>query len=311
MPSDSGMFRKVVVLAAILCLSGGCVNFEKETIIFVFPRNSPKVELLLIYEGLRVSKTLQENEQAALTKAKEQLSSFVTQEKQFCLGDNFLLHFDLADNPRDDLTAKAQKLLLRQNLTVRNGAFFIDKSGKLGGYQRLSVSDGSRLVTHVNAIASGNLGRAAHEALEKPPADRPRDFDEETLQRIRQAAQDKFAWFKLEPGRISFTLPATPRSVAAIRKGILLKADSDTRSLVAENTWSLDQRANQVTIALGLGEGHPIRFLSQPMEPKPYNKVDEELLAYARTLKLPFEDNVDLERMIARFIRDASRSGEP
>jgi len=319
-------------LFGLALLQAGCVTFEKETIVIVFPRDSQQIKVLLVYEGLRVNRP----EAAALKTAKEQLARFVTTGQEFCLGDNFMLHFDLSEDKKDNLTSRAQKVLLRQNLAIENGSFFQDKQGKLCGFQTITIRDGNRLSTAVNAMLSAALSQMASQGLAEE-SKRPRGMDEATLKRIQQACQDKFPWLQHEPGRISFTLPATPafssqlkhtlleaERLTQLRELILAPAENAGKreqqirtlgmalaremQMLVENPWSFDQRSDRFTLALGLGNGEPIQVVSRPEENRAYTKTDEELAAHALTLKEPLRGGTTVERLIKDFLRKAQQT---
>jgi hypothetical protein len=318
------------LLAAFALAATGCVDFDKETMVFVFPPDSKEVRGLLIYEGLSV----QGNDPDDLENAKKQLTQFVADEKEFCLGDNFQLHFNQADEDNDDLSKKLQKQMQRKHLVIHNGAFFLNPDGKLCGYQTVTVKDRESFVRDLNAFASAGFSALATEWLADDSKRAP-SFDEETLRRLQKAAGAQFVWFQLEPGRVSFTAPATSATIQRVKADLLgaesvaqlrtrlaepdkdanadpakpTKAEAARRTLdfleargrlLSEAPWSFDQRADRLSIALGVGGGAPIRLAAYTSSPGGHR---EELLAHARTLKAPFKKDLTAEKLAAEFVK--------
>jgi hypothetical protein len=310
------------------------VTFEKETMVVMFPPDSTEVRGLLVYEGVRVTS----DDNMDLAKAKEQLTRFVNGGQEFCLGDNWILHFDLAPDTATDEAARALRAMLRKHLVVRNGAFFLDKDGKLCGYQTVTVRDRDKFAAGLNAQTSAGMTAFATQALADPKTVPRGWWDDESLRLVQQAGRMQFAWFRLEPGRISFTLPATPAAVRRLKREALnveeiarlrnelmapgkpagpppdarqrvdpfLANLENATGLLADTPLSFDQRADRFTVALGLGGGQPIR-LAVPGEPvQAHRKADEELIAHARTLKAPFKAGLTAEGLIAAFLKGRS-----
>src|SRR4051812_15486258 len=104
------MTRTCLLAACLLLPGAGCVTFEKETMVFVFPPDGKEVRGLLIYEGIRVSGKTEED----LKAAKAQLTQFVTSEQEVCLGDNWVTHLSWAPGEKDGLKAKTEKAMFRR-----------------------------------------------------------------------------------------------------------------------------------------------------------------------------------------------------
>jgi hypothetical protein len=337
-PTAPGRRLGALWAACVLLGSTGCVTFEKETMVFVFPPDSKEVRGLLVYEGVRVTT----DNATDLAKAQEQLTRFVNGGQEFCLGDNWILHFDLAPETGDDPAARALKAMLRKHLVVRNGTFFLDKDGKLCGYQTVTVRDRDRFAADLNAQTSAGMADFATRALADPKT-RGSWWDDESLRLVQQAARKQFAWFRLEPGRVSFTLPAAPAAVRRLKREALnveeiarlrnelmapgkpagpppdvrqrvdpfLANLENVAAFLGDTPLSFDQRADRCTIALGLGGGRPIRLTVPGAPVEAQRKVDEELLAHARTLKAPFKAGLTAEGLIAAFLKGGPPDKKP
>jgi len=68
----------------------------------------------------------------------------------------------------------------------------------------------------------------------------------------------------------------------------------------SETPLSFDQRHDRFTIALGVGNGEPIRLTTRNQP----QKHADELLALARTLKVPFSEDLTSEKLIGAFVKD-------
>jgi hypothetical protein len=214
-------------------------------------------------------------------------------------------------------------------MTVENGSFYTRADGRLCAYQTVTVKDASKLVSACNALYSETILAGLSP---KKPAD-PVVAKEDEL--IRRAARDGHAWLKLEPGRLSLTLPTTPETAQRLRRDVLGinqltevlrgleppapdKPDAPAKkpspreqverlktnaSFLADNPWSFDQRRDRVIISLGVGDGEPIR-VDLPATPRDASKVDGELTDYARTLPVKFRKGVTLDSLIEEFRKE-------
>jgi hypothetical protein len=200
----------------------------------------------------------------------------------------------------------------------------------LNGYQFLTIRDAQKLVAGINDRMSAYLVREIPETLSKP-ASTWEPFDKESLERILKAAREKHPWLELRPGRLSFTLPGAQTVFERGRREVLqfpeleklrkeagnpeqaderaaLKAMGEAVGRIERNAeWlsqlplSFDLRKDRMTLALGFGDGEPmiLKTLKQSQEKRPFEK---ELTAHARTLEVPFRDNVTVETLIAEFL---------
>jgi hypothetical protein len=312
-------FLRLAVAALLPLLATGCLDIEKQTVYVVTDKDRDEVHALLVYEGLRVSAP----NDAALKEAKEQLSQAIDKKLITLGGWPFIL--DLGPEKGDNEEAKKLKELLGKHLTIENGNFFTNADGKLCAYQRVKVKDASKLVAAGNGFISQAI--LAEQPPEKPAANAG-DKEEEEL--LRRAARDRHAWLKLEPGRLSLTMPATPEAARRMKRDVLgvnrleevlkkldpaaaekqalarqqveeLKAGA---SFLADNPFSFDQRRDRVIISLGVGDGEPIRLEMPTKQPREASKVDGELTDYARTLKVKFRKGVTTESLIEEFRKE-------
>lgn len=331
----SGRWFGLVVLMLGTLPSTGCLGleFEKQTALFVFVQDRDEIQALFVYEGLRVSdsksdKDPEKNRESNLNRASADLTGLVN-------GDHFYLGGPLprVDLKVEDKTPEEDRKaieFLKKHLTIRKGFFVTGEAGRLTYCQPIAVREPGKLVAGLNdRISAGFAG------LEEQPKDPI--WDAETFQMVQKAGRDRHTWLKLEPGRLSYTMPATPGfvtrlkremlnldQVAALRKQIdgLREKPEDMKALaatsradldrlerwlesLAENPWSLDVRTNMMTFAVGYGNSAAVR-LQVPVSPKamPAGKLEAELLVHARTLGTPFRAGVDVETLLTEFQRE-------
>jgi hypothetical protein len=188
----------------------------------------------------------------------------------------------------------------------------------LCGYQTLIVRDASKLVAAINGKISEAL------IAENPPE----SVDKASREMMLKAAHDKHAWLKLEPGRVSATVPMSwdmakrsrqnalgVEGLAEILKGLEPPAPSApsrqqveqlklAASFWADNPWSFDQRRDRVVVSLGVGDGEPIRLDCPPTNPREPTTFDAALADYAKTLPVKFrKDVITVEAIIEEFAK--------
>jgi hypothetical protein len=323
-----------VLLAVMLPLfSGGCLVFENQVLVCVFSPDGEEVHALLVYEGLQVSGDQENN----LKSAKEELTNLMTSRQNIYLAHP-LFNVSLAPPKPDDKEseeAKRGRNLLQKHLAIGPGTLFVNPKGKLCGVQTVTLRDAQQFTAGLNELISLGMDQSIGETLARK--DRPADsLDEETLRHLQQAARDRHTWLKLEPGRLSFSLPGTAKTFADFKRMALrdllvndlerlagpppkgqperpltradvLKETQDLRSLikfVAENPISRDQRRDQMVFSLGVGQGVPLRLnISYEQEtPQRPNKHAAQLLEHARALRVEFKENLTTEALVAEFL---------
>jgi hypothetical protein len=330
-----GLRRRIEYgLLLLLGVSGlGCLDFEKETMVFFFPRDVPEVRALLIYEGIGVTNDGADD----LKKAREQFTRLVEHEQEFGLGANWLLYFCLIPEESDAPETKRFKAMLRVQLVIANGALYRNKEGKLCGYQTLTIRDGRKFIDDLNNYLAPHLGHLAAEMLDNP--DKRSDvLDEQTWRLIQKAANGRFPWLEIEPGRFSFSMPATPHAVRNIKRQFFLAELQDLRDTIArlggapagqpddrtpeqrrENLLrqideltqaaqalvdlplSFDHGHDRFTISLGVGNNQPVTVTTPP---RGAVKHEKGVLEWARALKVSFREDLTTEKLVETFVKE-------
>jgi hypothetical protein len=321
----------------MLPATAGChLGHEQETIVIAFPPGRDEVRVLLIYQGFHVNSGSNKDMDSVLQSAKHDLDGLMASEQEFRLG-GWPLHFNLAPQQGDTKEQKEFREFLRKHLTIRKGVFFSDPDGRLNGYQFLEVRNARKFVAQANDRISWFLAESLSERMSNP--DRTKDdIDEESLKLILKAAREKHRWFDLKPGRITLTLPGTQtlfergkREVLQLQtlknlckeleKAEAADATAGTKALresidaierdaewLSQLPLSFDLRKDRITLSLGLGDGEPI-IVKTPLERQEKRLFEKELTAYARTLGVPFQEEVKSESLIADFLKDNGPTG--
>jgi hypothetical protein len=318
--------------------SCGCagLNFERERCVLVTPKIGNEGRLLLVYEGLSVDGT----SDSQLQKAKTELKQCMADKETFYLGSpifggRLVLPTDRGEG---EITEDTRRLVafLKKHISIEGTAFYISATGKLSGYQTLTIRDLQGFFAQINAaICKGILTDATRASAGEPRTPKP-PID----QALVKAAQENHKWFMVEPGRISFALPIRPEACAKEKRGVILNALlgfdqrqwdglpsqaangcgapkaapigltaetmkkllsdlEDSAGYLSELPLSIDQRRDRFTFSLGYGDGEPIRFAFPKCADKPCQQ--DALLKYARSLGVDFKPAVVVEKMIVEF----------
>jgi hypothetical protein len=322
-----------VAVACALSGSSGCLTFEKQTLVLVFPRGSQEVRGLLVYEGLHAAG----HTPADLARAKEELAGLFEGEQEIRLS-GWPLRFQLAPQPGDSEEVRLWRALLRKHLVIRKGGFFLDAEGKLGGYQTVTIRDRGKFVPELNRRISQSMAGVAARGLADPKG-RGAVWDEESLRLVQRACTKEFPWVQIEAGRVCLTAPASPALTRRLKRAVLEEAASlpwlrdvaegkrrgalrhelpavlsrteEAVTWLADVPWGFDQHADRFTVSLGLGGGEPIRVVLANGNRGGPREWDKELMAYARQLRVPHHAGLTAERLIADFLRGRPAGKKP
>jgi hypothetical protein len=314
--------------AAILCIFAGTgctgLTYDRQEKVFVFTKGRPEIKVLLVYEGLRV---LGDRENS-LKQAKEQLTELFVNRQEFWFGDGETpLHFSLR-NPTEGPPARLQPLL-KKHVTIDAVEFFSSADGRLCASQVLTVRDPQPLIDGLNEIISELVAEKVREEFAKPAAENNGKMDEDSLRLLDAASQQKFRWLRIDSGRFSLTIPASPALSRQIKSELLRTqfladaedmlrrqngkdAEAATRVARARNSldsicnvpWSFDQRVDRLTVSLGYGGDEPIRVSPAHTSSPPMTPLDKELIDFAHKLEVPFAARRESEAVVGQFLRN-------
>lgn len=319
-----------VFAAALLC--AGCdVTVDQQTNVIVMDPATDEVRALVVFEGIH-----------ARPDGIKEIRDFVESGRQFCLARcGWLSHIDLA--PRLNKTGpgteegrilRAVHDLARHHFLIRNRAFFINPDGRLSGWQEITIRDARQYFAAMNDLISEAVA-----LLPKGPE--PIEMDDATFALLKDAVRLRHQWIQIEPGRVSVTIPGSPEFFAPKRmklfERLLLKkvqvitgytfgsngiegvyeAETKVEDLQAMRAtidrvltlpWSVDQRHDRLTIALGYGGGLPLRLVDGEAG-KELKETETKTIEAVRYMTPAFLERATRESIIAEFLK--SGTAEP
>ena len=184
----------------------GCVEFERQTIVYRHDVERDELRMLIIYEGIYGKKADDYGE----------LRSVLVRPRTFFFA-NWILEYDRDDWVRElarldrerDTNPNTYKVAYRRliklildNVRVDNGAFYLNNEGKLSGYQRVTLSNVSELVPAFNELVNAAL---IHDELD------PTDIlaSSRSADTIKNAAYVGHHWIELDEGELRMRIPLT------------------------------------------------------------------------------------------------------
>jgi hypothetical protein len=321
------LLKPLALLTLVTLLAGsGCskVTFDRQVTALAFAPERSEVRVLLVYEGLGVFGDKPND----LAEAKKQLVEMFEERKEFWIGpDKPLFRFSL--RPPSDKDDPYQQLA-RQHVVIDRADLFTSPDGRLSGRQVLTVRDAPKFIEGLNDVLTAVMAEHARNNLAKPPEAND-VFDPESWRLVEEACGRKHKWVRLEPGRISVTVPASPAACrrfkaevlglqgletvdAAVKKGAMTPAATNgpfsdfarIRARLGDLSampWGFEQGSDRFTVSLGYGEGKPIRLEPLPLPLGRPDKLATAFHVFARQLKVPFRDKVEVGTLVDEFLK--------
>ena len=160
------MFKRLPTFVAAWCalLLTGCLDFEQQTLTYRYDAKTDTLRIFQAYQGIFGG----DKPDGLSDQEQEQLQSVLTTPRTFFFA-NWIAEYDqntvrealddlkkpvaqpqskrdLADRAGQEIFLK----LLLENVRVENGDFHLDDQGKLGGVQRVTMTQFSKLVGAAN-----------------------------------------------------------------------------------------------------------------------------------------------------------------
>ena len=189
------MKRHVFLLGILLLACSSCVEFERQDLWFRYDEKEDTLRIFNRYGG--VFSNGDENE------AMQQLASVMAGGRAFFFS-NWLLEYNAreveehASSSTNSAEDRSLARMLLDNVSVRNGKFFLGAEGKLCSYQFVEVKNASKLVKAVNAWISRTL------VPMRPPI-MSKTSDKMWL----KAAAEGHQWLTLDRGAVILRIPLT------------------------------------------------------------------------------------------------------
>lgn len=237
------------LLGLCLCLSfTGCIEFEKQEIVYHHDQEKDEIRMTLRYEGifgnLKGGQNMQKNLEDKATPDKlnllqiEQLAS-VLNEKQAFFFSNWLFEYKrsalkemLKDKPEGNTFGQPEKDLIEallKNVEIENVGFYKDKDGRLCGAQTLKLSNASQVISLTNRVLGRQLKAHLQEMREEREKKVPNSFTSETVDLIEKKTQADFPFIQVEGNLITLTMILTEPDQQRISKSTLTDLPQGTR----------------------------------------------------------------------------------
>jgi hypothetical protein len=195
--------------ATPIVVGAGCLDFKQETLLLRFEDDANTLTCLLVYEGLNAAPGGSQKEADSLEQAKTQLASFLANQGEFCLFDNWIGHIVLSPNPKDEAKVASQKRKIARLIEIRNRAFLLNERGELCAYQTITIPNVRKFEDGLNELISEVSDESITSNLAIPAEERPGKLSEESLRIIQTAARKGHRWVRISPARVEFDLPIT------------------------------------------------------------------------------------------------------
>jgi hypothetical protein len=195
----------MLALGVLVASLGGCIEFEKQTILVKLDPEADVFRMRLVYEGIYGGGDDLEKDLALLRKVGERGTVFY-------LLDNWPMEIDVG-KPEEGESDTPVAAILRPYTTVTNGTFFRNAEGKLCAWQDVEVRKASVILLALNRLVSG--------AVLLGKADPLKNADAETRELCKALALSGHAWFRIDREGLHLTFQASADDVAKLKRGLL------------------------------------------------------------------------------------------
>ena len=268
------------------------------------PTKQSNASVLLVYEGIHA------DSEADLKTTEAILKTCFRDRQGFYYGHPLLGYF-FTELPgqharKDTELEKRFRALMKQHVIITDAGLFLAPDERLCGWQVLRIGEPDRFVEACNGLISSHLAETVSTGLTEPKRI-GKEWDRETVRLVRKAIRGHHHWLRLEPGRLSFTLPGSQPFFAALKRQFLAGLPQDKgedarrlQTMLSNTPLSIDQRRDRLTLALGVGDGEPMR-VDCDYGPHEVQDFDAQLIEYAGNLSGKLEKGRP-ENFVADFL---------
>jgi hypothetical protein len=211
--------KKLITCLAVLLLPG-CIEFEKQTLVF---RHYPETDTLVIwqhYEGIYG----EDQEHGLSEKERDQLHSVVNGQRTFFFA-NWMTEYNAKDidrvikegeaelqngiEPKAEADAARQLLalaqLLKKSVTIKNGSFYLNDQNRLSATQQITIRNAGKIIRELNSSLRASILRE----------DAPFGVFEEgdpNIELLEKSAHAKMEYLTLQGQRLRFQYPLTQKN---------------------------------------------------------------------------------------------------
>ena len=309
----------LVLSCAFLC---SCMNFEKQTLILRYDKANDKLCIFQNYEGIYGDKgedELDGNEQ-------NQLDSVVNSGRTFFFGNwifeisldgieksikedeenlNNLQRMTTAEESQGAINVLKERVSLKRsmltNVKIKNGKFYLNKDGKLCGYQYVTLNNASEMVEDCNRLISAYAMNANLD-----------DMDKSFYRKLKDAALAKHTWIKLDGSSIRADVPMPYDYFQKMKSDkaesitqIINDPDKDKKALAEQiqgliSVLNSDAWGSYVDDKAIIAIGHPSKPYAK-LTGNVSSKYTDNAVKYVKD-KYGIEENVDAEKLIKDFL---------
>jgi len=199
---------KLSASISLMFLFTSCVEFEGQTLMYRYDLANDRLLCFQVYEnihGKSQTDTVGPQGEIPSKEEKNQLKSVMTGQRTFFF-DNWIIgfnqeeHLEEIENSKRDLAKADQSkkpainryIQLNEDIigsvSVKNGGFYLNDKNQLCGYQYVTISNVSEIVSGINEVWASHLQKGLMNGD---------DFDEATLKQIQEAV-DASEWVQIE-----------------------------------------------------------------------------------------------------------------
>jgi hypothetical protein len=300
-----------LAFALIVTLLGGCIEFEKQTLLVRRDAEKDEVHIRLIYEGIWAGGD-------DLAKDMAELRKVADRGTRFFLFDNWPLVVDVG-RPEEGEKDEPANALLRPFVTVTNGTFFKNADGKLSAWQDVRVVKASKVLLAMNRLVNLSIMTGKLDGLD--------DADAETLEICRNLAMAGHEWFRIDEKGIHCEFGVSKADAVKLKRAFLeelvesaveaagkrekegeekpagLDEAAAVIRILARNPFSWVHEGNRVRITLAADEHGVIRgetwnegeYVPNLLEPAEGRETPPKLPA-------PIDAEMTVEKLVEGFV---------
>lgn len=250
--------KKLAACLAVLLLPG-CIEFEKQTLVF---RHYPETDTLVIwqhYEGIHG----EDNEHDLSKKEREQLHSVVNGQRTFFFG-NWITEYNAEDTGKfiaeeearlkkgfaskpeadDARQMLAFARMVRKSVIIKNGPFYLNQQKRLSATQHVTLNNAGKITQDLNALF--------HMAILQSN----RIFDvfggfeegDPNIELLEKSAHAKMEYLTLKGQQLQFRWPMTGEH---FQRGMREKSTAKLVELARKGGVTIQQKDNLLIITAG------------------------------------------------------------
>ena len=247
--------KKLIICLAVLLLPG-CIEFEKQTLVF---RHYPETDTLVIwqhYEGIYG----EDQEHGLSEKERDQLHSVVNGQRTFFFAnwgfeynaediDRFIKEGEAELQKGIEPKAKADVVrqslvwmkLLKKSVTIKNGPFYLNEQKRLCATQQVTLRNAGKIIRQVNAILHASI-------LHDDGFFSGYDESDPNIEMLEKSALNRMEYLTLKGQQMQFSWPMTAEN---FREGMRDKEGANVIALARKAGVIIQHNKNLLVIIAG------------------------------------------------------------